>query len=168
MGGVTRGYFLDSIVQQFDIETKQLIFHWGASDHFPVNTTFRERGGDGRTEASAFDFFHLNSAEKDPKGNYLITARNTHTITYIEGSTGKVIWNLGGKNNMFQDLSDGRATDFRWQHHARWRDNYTRITLFDNQSAPRARKLQNASRELHIGIDTAVMTARVINEYSSP
>ena len=168
VGGATRGFILDSIVQEFDIETKQLLFHWAASDHFPVNATFRERGGDGRTEASAFDFFHLNSAEKDPKGNYLITARNTHTITYIEGSTGKVLWNLGGKNNMFQDLSDGRATDFRWQHHARWRDNYTSITLFDNQSALRARNLQNASRGVHIGIDTAAMTAWVINEYSSP
>lgn len=88
-------------------------------------------------------------------------------LTYIDGHTGNIIWRLGGKHNDFHDLSAGAATNFTWQHHARFRDNGTAITLFDNASrgegAPRL-----TSRGLYLDIDTHQMTVRVRHEYWNP
>ena len=80
-----------------------------------------------------YDWFHLNSIEKDRRGNYLISSRHCSTIFYISGIDGTVIWRLGGPNSDWKDMSGGRALDFHLQHHVRWGDEtHTRITLFDN------------------------------------
>jgi hypothetical protein len=88
-------------------------------------------------------------------------------LTYIDGRTGDIIWRLGGKHNDFHDLSAGAATNFTWQHHVRFRDNGTAITLFDNASrgegAPRL-----TSRGLYLDLDTHLMTVRLRHEYWNP
>ncbi|KAJ5982715.1 hypothetical protein N7451_012815 [Penicillium sp. IBT 35674x] len=143
IGGPSEGWILDGVVQEIQIETGDIHFQWRASDHFSVNDTFHKLtgcqethtaafAGCGNAPISAFDFFHLNSVEKDSSGNYLISSRYTHTINAINGTDGSLIWTLGGKSNDFHDLSvDGSATGFSWQHHARWYGNRS-ITLFDN------------------------------------
>lgn len=64
---------------------------------------------------------------------------------------GKIIWNLGGANNSFEDLSNGAATNFNGQHHARFQENNksnnTAITLFDNNPAG------STSRGLYLDLD---------------
>ena len=105
--------------------------------------------GDHGTQPNPFDFFHINSVEKDELGNYLVSARNVHAVYYIDGRTKDIIWTLGGKGNDFRDLSDGHALNFAWQHDARFispdafpetytsppeKDGHTTklMTLFDN------------------------------------
>lgn len=88
----------------------------------------------GYSKDGAWDWFHINSVEKDESGNYLISSRWMHAVYYINGTSGDILWTLGGKGNDFKDLSGGRATDFASQHHARWHDGYTSITLFDNSN----------------------------------
>lgn len=112
-------YIWDCLVQEVDVATGRLMFQWRASEHHSINESFRDIGGDG-TKSSPFDWYHMNSIQKDELGNYLISARYTHTITYINGTTGDVIWILGGKRNSFMDLSDGLATRFAFQHDARF------------------------------------------------
>ena len=124
----------DCIFQEVDIATGELIFEWRASLHYPINSTFEELKGRGKTQASAFNFFHINSVHKDSRGDYLISARHTHTVSTIDHVTGEVLWNLGGTLNGFTDLSHGAAMDFSWQHDARWH-NDTIITLFDNAAS---------------------------------
>lgn len=68
-----------------------------------------------------FDWFHINSIQKDELGNYLISARYPHSLLYIDGKTKETIWQLGGRSNDFMDLSGGNATNFAWQHDARFR-----------------------------------------------
>ena len=131
IGGPSSGWIYDCIFQEVDIATGELIFEWRASLHYPINSTLEELKGRGKTQASAFDFFHINSVQKDSRGDYLISARHTHTVSTIDHITGDVLWNLGGTLNEFTDLSYGAATDFSWQHDARWY-NDTIITLFDN------------------------------------
>jgi hypothetical protein len=123
--------------------------------------------------------------EQTKEGNYLASLRNLKLLTYIDGRTGKPIWNLGGKANDFVDItspsvldaspdSDG-ALSFGWQHHVRFYDDDLtqvsptvlsyhllhidsgQITLFDNH------ELENAlncirfkcSRGRHIEINTS-------------
>lgn len=111
-------YIWDCLFQEIDLATNELLFEWRASDHHALNETFRDIGGDG-VKDSPWDWYHINSVQKDELGNYLVSARYTHTITYINGTSGDIIWVLGGKRNTFEDLSEGAATKFAWQHDAR-------------------------------------------------
>lgn len=144
VGGPEDGWIEDDFFQELDIETGEVLFQWSSSEHFPVNTTmeaqnncridpFAKFAGCGDDEDSAFDYYHLNSVWKDSLGNYLISARNIWGISYIDGRNGDVLWTLGaGVINDFEDLSGGLATDFAWQHHARWVDEGRTLSFFDN------------------------------------
>ena len=113
-------YVWDCAFQEIDIESGELLFEWRASDHYNITDTYRGIGPGG-TKKDPFDWFHINSISKDELGNYLISARYPHSLTYIDGKTKQIVWQLGGKKNSFMDLSDGYALNFAWQHDARFR-----------------------------------------------
>jgi hypothetical protein len=119
IGGPELGWLLDGVFQEIDIATGQLIFEWRASEHLPISSTFMEIDDHGQSEGDPFDYFHINSVDKDTWGNYLISARHTHTVSNIDSTTGALLWTLGGRVNEFTDLSDGAVTNFSWQHDAR-------------------------------------------------
>lgn len=111
----------DCLFQEIDIVSNELVFQWRASEHHSLDETFRIIHEEGRTPNRPWDWYHMNSIQKDEMGNYLVSARYTHTITYIDGNTGAIIWILGGKRNTFEDLSagKGKATNIAYQHFAR-------------------------------------------------
>ncbi|KAL4894808.1 ASST-domain-containing protein [Aspergillus ambiguus] len=163
-GGPEDGWIWDGTFQEVDIETGALLFQWRASEHFNFTDVYRGFEGNGDSPDRPWDFFHINSIDKDAQGNFLISARYTNCLTYIDSRTGAILWRLGGKHNDFTDLSDGAATNITWQHHARFRDNDTAVTIFDNASrgvgAPTL-----TSRGLYLDLDTAAMTVAVRHEY---
>ena len=130
------GWVWDSVFQEVDIATGELVFEWRASDHFSPALTYYSQPLAGFSQRYPLDFFHINSIQKDRSGNYLVSSRHLHIITCIDGTTGKPLWTLGGHSSDFTDLSHGHATDFRWQHHAQWFSEDAHIlSLFDNQYA---------------------------------
>jgi hypothetical protein len=165
--GKTTGPIWECLFQEIDIETGELIFEWRASEHIAVADTYRHIGGEGNPNGAAFDWFHINSIDKDPLGNYIVSSRYLHSVTYVDGRTGDVIWVLGGKKNMFDDLSDGRATSFGFQHDARWANNYTEITIFDN-SDDGGFSDKSHPRGVRVKIDQLTMTAELVHEYKNP
>ncbi|KAK8201588.1 hypothetical protein M8818_005842 [Zalaria obscura] len=168
IGGPKDGWIYDGIFQELDIASGELLFEWRASDHYAVEETLAPVGKKGRSEEDAFDYFHINSVDKDDKGNYYISSRYMHTITCISPS-GDILWKLGGKHNDFKDLSEGAATNFAWQHHARWYPNNI-LTIFDNAAYDSYHSLATAenSRGLKISLDTDRMTATLLQDYVSP
>ncbi|KAK2608483.1 hypothetical protein QQS21_002945 [Conoideocrella luteorostrata] len=161
------GPIWDSVFQEIDIETGDLVFEWRASDHVSIADTYRGIGEEGEPNGAPFDWFHINSVEKDAKANYLISSRYLHSIFYINGRTGDILWTLGGKRNQFKDLSGGKATDFAFQHDARWDNNYEEITLFDNshEGGP----LESAHpRGVRLYVNQVTMTAELLTEYKNP
>ena len=68
---------------------------------------------------------------------------------------------------MFTDLSEGKATGFMYQHDARWADDYTSITLFDN-GAEDGNWVEPFTRGIRVKIDQEAMTAELVNEYVNP
>jgi hypothetical protein len=144
-------YIWDSLFQEIDIETNELLFQWRASDHYSMTETYRQIGGAG-TLNEPFDWYHINSVEKDEFDNYLVSARYTHTITYINGTSGDIIWILGGKRNMFKDLDDGFATNFAWQHDARFHSKTEFPELFREDIA-----LHGSSKEIE-GVTKQLIT----------
>lgn len=143
-----QNYVWDCAFQEVDIRTGDLLFEWRAWEHVSIHETFRDIGIGGHLN-DPWDWFHINSIAKDELGNYLISARYPHSLMYIDGRTSETIWQLGGKENDFADLSGGEALNFAWQHDARFepvttfpsfytpppeREGYITklITVFDN------------------------------------
>ncbi|CAD0094070.1 unnamed protein product [Aureobasidium vineae] len=165
---IENGWLADSLFEEVDIATNDLIFSWRASEHIALNASYADPGATGISQDSPYDFFHINSIEKDDSGNYLVSARHTHSIYYINGTNGDIIWSLGGKNNDFEDKSDGQATNFAWQHDARWRNtNLTEMTLFDNGAADWV-KTENETRGLWLSLDYDDMSVTLKQDYISP
>lgn len=109
----------DCVLQEVSVDTRDVLFEWRASDHIDINDTYHLMRQTGNYD-DPFDWHHMNSIRKDELGNYLISARYTHSITYIDGKSGEIIWVLGGRRNMFMDLSSGSALNFAWQHDAQF------------------------------------------------
>ncbi|KAJ9620954.1 hypothetical protein H2203_007540 [Taxawa tesnikishii (nom. ined.)] len=80
VGGASNGWIFDSVFQEVDIESGELLFQWRASDHYQVNESFASLGEKGGSIETAWDYFHINSIDKDSSGNYYISSRYMHTL----------------------------------------------------------------------------------------
>lgn len=92
------------------------------------------QAGSGYNSSDAWDYFHINSVDKDSEGNYLISARDACAVHKINGTDGSIIWRLNGKRSDFK-MAEG--TKFCFQHHARWLeqdDDVEVISLYDNSA----------------------------------
>lgn len=163
--GIKSGWIYDGLFQEIDIATGEVLFQWRSSEHYKVDDTFEPIGGKGRTEETAFDYFHINSIAKDSQGNYYVSSRYMHTVTCISPD-GNVNWILGGRRNDFEDLSYGAATNISWNHHADWHENNT-LTIFDNGATDEIQTAQY-SRALLILADPANRTAKVLQQFVTP
>ncbi|ODM21221.1 hypothetical protein SI65_04274 [Aspergillus cristatus] len=166
VGGPQDGRIYDSIVQEINIETGELLFQWRASEHVDITQVPRTLNTEAGTYVDhegqqAWDFFRISSIDKDSKGNFLISSSSTNALSYIDGSTKKILWNLGGQNNSFNDLSGGIATQFSGQHHARFHDDNA-ITLLNNN----ANAADDPSRGLYLTLDYDQMTVSLLHAYT--
>jgi hypothetical protein len=168
IGDIRKGYMWDSVFQEVDMETNQVIFEWHASDHYRVDESDFPAGNAGRSKNNGYDFFHINSIDKDVAGNYLVSSRYMQGVSYIDGKTGEVLWVLGGRRNSFTDKSGGTATKFGWQHDARWNADHTGIHLFDNGARYGLKPSVEASRGVEVLLDTTTMTAEIKAEFVNP
>ncbi|KND86929.1 hypothetical protein TOPH_08417 [Tolypocladium ophioglossoides CBS 100239] len=163
--GLPTSWIYDSIFQEIDLHSGELLFEWHTSDYFPVDES-RADDGQGDGASKAFDFFHINSIDKGADGNYLVSSRYMRAVACISREDGRVLWQLGGDNNDFEDLSHGGATNFTWKHHASWYENTT-LTLFDNDSNSE-RSTAEHSRGLMIELDLEGMTAALVHSHTWP
>ncbi|RYP14716.1 hypothetical protein DL765_006186 [Monosporascus sp. GIB2] len=155
----------DCIIQEVDLDTGEALFEWRAMLTYPLGASFKEVDDDKKM---GWDYFHINSVDKDSRGNYLVSSRYMHSLTYINGTTGDVIWILGGKMNMFKDLSGGNATSFQLQHDARWSPDEKTITMFDNKVDDWNLEEGLITRGLRIQVDEKNMTVKLVTEYINP
>lgn len=118
-GQRARQWIIDGIFQEIDIASNRLLFEWKASDHFRIEDSFYFQPLAGYSKHYPYDFFHINSVDKDTSGNYLVSSRHLHSVICIH-PVGTVEWVLGGKHNQFEDVFNSSATIFTWQHDARW------------------------------------------------
>ncbi|KAF2143264.1 uncharacterized protein K452DRAFT_168393 [Aplosporella prunicola CBS 121167] len=166
MGGPKDGWIYDGLFQEIDVATGDLIFQWRASSHYHISDSFAPRKSKGKSHDDAWDYFHINSVDKDADGNYYISSRYMHTITCISPK-GEVLWKLGGAASDFRDLSQGAASNFSWQHHVRWFQG-NQLTVFDNAAYDNNVATMPYSRGLLIQLDMEAMTATLITDFVSP
>ncbi|KAK7415222.1 hypothetical protein QQX98_006069 [Neonectria punicea] len=171
-------WIVNAIIQELDIATGELLFEWSSLDHvqpdeavLPINPG---QAGSGYNSSDAWDYFHINSVDKDAAGNYLVSARDACAIHKINGSDGSIIWRLHGKRSDFR-MADGTA--FCFQHHARWldqTDDVELISLYDNS----AHGTEHAGgHEVHtaptssakiLRLNTTAWTAELVAAYFPP
>lgn len=162
-----KGWIWDSVFQELDLQTGEAIFEWRASDHIDVSKSYHPIGE--MEESDPRDVYHINSVRKDTLGNFLVSSRYLRAVLYIDGITGKVLWQLGGKDNSFHDLSNGTATTFLGQHDAdilEREDSHNHakkthfITFFNNNADwDTTTDIQSKGARIEISLDD--MTARL-------
>lgn len=131
-------WIVNAIIQELDIATGKLLFEWSSLDHvqpdeavLPINPG---QAGSGYNSSDAWDYFHINSVDKDKDGNYLVSARDACAVHKINGTDGSIIWRLNGKRSSFKLTKESK---FCFQHHARFLDQHDDveiISLYDNSA----------------------------------
>jgi len=163
VGGPKDGIALDSIMQQIDIATGNVLQEWHALDHVPVADSYADASKVGtKGQPDYFDFFHINSLDRSPSGDLLISGRATHTIYDIDPATGDIVWRLGGKHSTFT----GDGTDFSSQHDSKWESADT-ISLFDN-AAGVGKATSKKSSGMVVRLDMSAHTATLVQRYTAP
>ncbi|KAI0869909.1 Arylsulfotransferase-domain-containing protein [Hypoxylon argillaceum] len=170
IGGPVNGSLLDCAFQEVDIETGDVRFTWKATDHFNLTESLADAYYEADT---GFDWFHMNAISKTKEGNYLISIRHLRAVALINGTDGTRIWQVGGANNSFRDLSNGSATNFAFQHDARFTDaTESQVTLFDNHAmhvtSPTAGCAKACTRGVRLALDYEAMEVRLVSEFYHP
>jgi hypothetical protein len=152
LGGRTDGRVLGGIAQEIEVPSARVVWEWRSLDHVEPAESYTRVG-------HPFDYFHINSIELEPDGDYVISARDTWAVYKVSRDTGKVGWRLNGKKS---DFAMGKGTRFSWQHDAR-RHGPSRISIFDNADNPQE---EPQSRAIMLDLDFRGMRASLVQEYT--
>ncbi|THV85390.1 hypothetical protein D6D02_08023 [Aureobasidium pullulans] len=134
------GWLSEGVFQEVNVTTGEVLFEWFSTNHVDpsesqITPNSTDTGGDGFGPQTAFDYFHINAVDKSAaSGNYLVSARHTSTLYYINATDRDVIWKLS-----YQGDSDYSCSNFNFsfQHDARLlseNDTTTVLSIFDNAS----------------------------------
>jgi hypothetical protein len=157
IGGPRSGSLIDSIIQEINIPTGQLIWEWHASGHVPLDSTHANK-----PRGRPYDFFHINSIQPLPDHKLLVSGRNTWALYKIDMRTGRVMLVIGGRHSY---LRMGPGANFEWQHDARMQPDGT-ITVFDNATVGGvARKPE--SRALRIRLNFERRRATLVHAFTN-
>jgi hypothetical protein len=156
IGGPRDSQVLESIIQEVDIASGRLVFEWRSLQHIPVDASHQPLG-------EPYDYLHVNSIQRLPDGNLLVSARHTWALYKLERRTGNVTWTLGGKRSQFQM---GPGAQFAWQHDARQLSEGV-LTVFDNGTDGPI-ETERQSRGLVLEVDEPRKRVTLHNAYTSP
>lgn len=162
------GWIMESIFQEVDVETSEVLFEWRSLDHVDPTWSYTypsatDTSGTGLDVHAPWDYFHINSIDKNKDGDYLISSRHTSCIYKISGKDGKVIWRLHGANPSFKNIN----FSFSQQHDARWlaeNSTHTLLSLYNN-GFNGYNRTHDFSSGMIILIDHVDKTATMIREY---
>jgi arylsulfotransferase ASST len=154
VGGPHDGWVYDSVIQEIDVSSGDVVFEWHSLDHVPLTESLQAGREPARhaTRKRPLDYFHVNSVSDAPGGRVLVSGRNTSAV-YLLARDGSVVWRLGGKRS---DFGPPAAVKFRFQHNARLHPGDL-LTLFDNGAIP---KVEPYSRALELKL---AMNARRVS-----
>jgi hypothetical protein len=155
--GPTKQVVLDSVVQEIDIKTGLVLFQWDSLDHVPLLDTYEALP---KSAGAPFDYFHINSVQPQPDGDFVISARNTWAAYDIDGKSGSIVWTLGGKSSSYKLSS---TAVFAFQHDVRVHTSGdATVTLFDDGAGPP--KVHAESRGITVRLDDKEKTATLVTE----
>jgi hypothetical protein len=162
VGGPKNGKVVEGVVQEIDVRTGKLLMQWRSLPDVPVTESYEPLGA---RSASAYDYFHINSAGLDDDGNVLVSARHTWAVYKIDRRTGRLMWKLGGKDS---DFRMGAGAQTAWQHDAKSEGDGV-VRIFDNGAGDSGAKvLHHSSRVIRVKVDPAGHSATLLSARSHP
>jgi hypothetical protein len=169
MGGPARQLVIDGIVQEIDIKTGRVLLQWDSADHVPYRDSEEPLPGAAN---EPWDWFHINAVHLDTDGNLLINSRYTWTTYKVNRTTGKIIWQLGGKHSSFAlRAAPGQVLDqageiFAFQHDPE-AIGHEEYTFFDDESDGTKQEL-SVSRAVTVKLDLTTMVATLVKSEDQP
>ena len=160
-GGPKKGRIFEGIVQERDIASGRVLFEWHSYPEVGLRESYAPPPKATAKKPAPWDYFHINSIDVEPNGNFLISARNTHALYEISRRRRAIVWRLGGKKS---DFKMAAGTNFEWQHDAR-RQRDGSITLFDNGAAP---PIEKFTRILRLHVDDGTRRVTLVKSYHHP
>ena len=165
--GIDMGYILNVGFRQVDVRTGETQFEWWAHPEVSLAESTRDVKNLGPWPVS-WNWFHGNSVDKNSDGDYILSARFTDAIYKISGSTGKILWRLGGTKSDFKLL----GFNFSRQHDAHWIEEECSsgievITLLDNGGDEHVNS-STFSSAMKIELNQQTMTAAVVQRWIRP
>ena len=137
IGGAPNQTVIDGIVQEVDIRTGKVLFQWDSDGNVPFSDSEQPLPS---SPSTPWDWFHINAVHLDSFGNLLIDARDTWTTYDVSLRSGRILWEIGGKQSSFtfaaapgQTLNTAEQI-FAWQHDPVQVGPDT-FTWFDNEAA---------------------------------
>jgi Arylsulfotransferase (ASST) len=155
VGGPAYGAVTDGMIQEIDVSTGLVEREWTSLDHVALSESYELARRS--TTSSPFDFFHINSIELERDGSLLTSGRNTRAIYLVDGSSGQIVWRLGGKRSSF---TMGPGTGIAYQHDPRELPDGT-ISVFDNGASP---AVHSQSRGLILSIDPQRKLVKLVRQ----
>jgi Arylsulfotransferase (ASST) len=133
---------IDSYIQEL-APNGTLLFDWHSDLHFNLLETSivpqRFVTPDAPAPKGGIDLLHINSIDRQPDGDYIVSARHLDAVFRIDHATGTVMWKLGGNSVPNHDgaahmtiIGDPLGGPKR-MHDARLNADGV-LTMFDNQS----------------------------------
>ncbi|MFI0452144.1 arylsulfotransferase family protein [Actinomadura sp. 6N118] len=112
VGGREDGVILDSVVEEIDVATGEVLLHWSGAEHIPLNESDVpvQLAGDG-----PWDHLHVNGIGVDDDENLVVTARGSQAFYKLDRHTGEVLWKLGSGASTFVL---GVGARLNWPHDA--------------------------------------------------
>ena len=132
----------------------QLLFSWSPFDHFDV----ADLDPADRSLANV-NWTHGNALDVDGEGNIILSFRTLGEVTKIDGSSGNVIWRLGGRRNQFT-FQGTSVPAFARQHGVRAYASSALLVL-DNMGDP------TESRAERYVLDEATRTAQLVESHGA-
>jgi hypothetical protein len=168
IGGPADQTVIDGIVQEIDIKTGKVLFQWNSADHVPYGESEQPLPASASTP---WDWFHINAVHLAWDGSLLIDARDTWTTYDVSLRTGRIRWQLGGKDSSFKvQAAPGQTLDsageiFAWQHDPE-QVGPDKFTFFDNDNA--GTPLLPYSRAVTVRLDFRAKTATLLASDDQP
>ncbi|HZO78866.1 MAG TPA: arylsulfotransferase family protein [Solirubrobacteraceae bacterium] len=127
-GGSPNGAYEDEEIQQVDLASNKLVFHWDVAKHVSLRDSKVHP-----KKNEVWDPYHANSISLNSSGDMLISLRNTwgaYNIKPMGSAKFKFVWKLiNGKGSSY---SLNKASRFAWQHDVRFHGS-GEVSMFDDQ-----------------------------------
>lgn len=150
-----------------DLSAGNVVQDWDSFGKIALHETVHFSSTSPAEPPPGWDYVHINSADRNSAGDYIVSMRFTNTIYMVSGTDGHIMWRLGGRESNFeQDFT------FSKQHDAKFvESNSTHhvISLMNNASDEEFNE-EDVSSALIVQLDTAAtpMTANVLRRYNRP
>jgi hypothetical protein len=159
VGGPRDGAVTDGVFQEIDLKTGLVRREWTSLDHVALSNSYSSPVSTN-TEWP-FDYFHINSVDRETTGNLLISARNTWSLYELNGQTGQITLSAGGKHST---IKMGSGTLTAYQHDATVLSDGL-ISIFDNGGVP---TVHPQTRGIVVALNPQAKTETLVAEYEHP